>query len=313
MAILSQLTPFPAGVYTSPMEQISGKYRDRILQMMSKATHGSTVTEGNVLQLANTAILPYIDGMLDELILSDSVIKGIEHLEELLSKATGGASCMLLMEHYSNFDLPVLSYLLRADGERGTRIAEAIVAIAGMKLNEDNPIVAAFTEAYTRIVIYPSRSLAGLDPKADFAEFVRSNAINRAAMKSLNEMKKGGKLILVFPAGTRYRPWAPESKRGVREIDSYVKSFDYFCLVSVNGNVLRIQPGDMAEDLVCQDRMILEASPVIACPEFRKAARDAVSEDEDKKQAVVDEIMRKLDEMHRRNAALERPSAPECQ
>jgi glycerol-3-phosphate O-acyltransferase len=119
-------------------------------------------------------------------------------------------------------------------------------------------------------------------------------------MKALNEVKVSGKLVLVFPAGTRFRPWAPESKRGVREIDSYIKSFDHMCLVSLNGEVLRIQKGDMAEDLLCKDVIRIGVSPVISCTAFRDAAKAEAEKAgaEDKKQAVVDAIMAKLEEMH---------------
>ena len=38
--------------------------------------------------------------------------------------------------------------------------------MSGMKLNEENPYVSAFAEAYSRIIIYPSRSLAAIkDPE----------------------------------------------------------------------------------------------------------------------------------------------------
>ena len=39
------------------------------------------------------------------------------------------------------------------------------------------------------------------------------------------ELKKQGKIILVFPSGTRYRPGCPDTKRGLREIDSYLRLF----------------------------------------------------------------------------------------
>jgi glycerol-3-phosphate O-acyltransferase len=195
-------------------------------------------------------------------------------------------------------------YLLRRAVPHGNEIADAVIAIAGMKLNETNPVVSAFTEAYSRIVIYPSRSLKDIDPQKAHDEFVRSNAINRAAMKALNEVKTQGKLILVFPAGTRFRPWAPETKRGVREIDSYIKSFDYMCLVSLNGDILRIQKGDMEEDLICDDSVLIDSSPVLECSAFRESAKAATSEDDDRKQAVVDAIMARLEEMHVRNEAL---------
>ena len=286
------------------MDRISAVYRDRIMQMMGRARLGERViTEKNVRQEANKEVLPYIDGMVSDLLLGGSGVDGAANLSALYERAKAGSSCLLLLEHYSNFDLPVFNYLVRREFSNGDEIADAVIAIAGMKLNETNPVVSAFTEAYSRIVIYPSRSLAALDPKKDFAEFVRSNAINRAAMKALNAAKKEGKLILVFPAGTRFRPWEPETKRGVREIDSYIKSFDYMCLVSVNGAILKIQPGEMSEDMVEKDIVRMEASPVIECAVFREAAKKAVPDDADKKQAVVDAIMARLQAMHDRNEA----------
>ena len=292
------------------MEPISAVYRDKITKMMSKARLDTVITEQNVYQQANKKVLTYIDEMLEELILPGSGIDGAEHLRELLNKAKEGHSCLLLVEHYSNFDLPALSFLLRRDLPGGEEIADAIVAIAGFKLNEANPVVTAFSEAYTRIVIYPSRSLQGLDPEKDHSEIVRSNAINRAAMKTLNEVKVSGKLVLVFPAGTRFRPWDPESKRGVREIDSYIKSFEYFCPVAINGDVLRVQQGDMAEDLITQDVVRITVGPVTSCAEFRKKARSTAEAAgvEDKKQATVDAIMVLLEEMHQK-AEARRPKA----
>ena len=294
------------------METISAVYRDRIMQMMGRAKLGQSVSEHHVYQIANQEILPYIDSMVRELLEPESRIFGVDHLRELMEKAKAGASCLLFLEHYSNFDLPVFNYLLRHTVQGGEEIADAVVAIAGMKLNESNPVVSAFTEAYTRIVIYPSRALKDLDPQKDRDELIRSNAINRAAMKALNEVKTSGKLILVFPAGTRFRPWDPASRRGVREIDSYIKSFDYMCMVALNGEVLRIQRGDMAEDLVCRDTVFVTVDPVISCAEFREAERAKAEKEgvEDKKQAVVDAIMARFQVMHDQ-AEAQRPK-PDC-
>jgi glycerol-3-phosphate O-acyltransferase len=189
---------------------------------------------------------------------------------------------------------------LRNETEKGREIADAVIAISGIKLNEENPVVATFTGAYSRIVIYPSRSLQGLDAEKDRAEIVRSNAINRAAMKVLLELKFSGKLILVFPSGTRYRPWDPDSKKGVREIDSYIKSFDYMCPVAINGEVLHVRKGDMMEDFVSGDLIWLTIGQVLSCEEFRNRARAEAEERgiEDKKQAAVDAVMRLLEDMH---------------
>jgi glycerol-3-phosphate O-acyltransferase len=256
------------------------------------------VTEHNVYQEGDKSILPLVDKIVEDLMLPGSGIAGMDNLRELMDKAAAGKSCLLLLEHYSNMDLPNFIYLLRQESDRGNEIADAVVAIAGMKLNESSPTVAAFAGAYTRIVIYPSRSLQGLDAEKNHAEIARSNGINRAAMKALNEVKLQGKLVLVFPSGTRYRPWDPASKKGVREIDSYIKSFDYMCLVAINGELLHIRQGDMMDDYVSQDVVLFTAGPVLSCSGFRDRARAAAADTDDKKQITVDGIMNCLEEMH---------------
>jgi glycerol-3-phosphate O-acyltransferase len=288
------------------MDTLSTKFRDQIKQAVVLSKSSTLITEQNVYQEANQAILPFLDYMVETLTLPGSGVSGMEYLEDLLFKAESGKSCLLLLEHYSNLDLSLFSTLVRKEGGRGDDIARAVVAIAGMKLNEENPIVSAFASAYTKIVIYPSRSLQGLDAVKDRAEIVRSNAINRAAMKALMNIKTQGKLILLFPSGTRYRPWDPNTKRGLREIDSYIKSFDYMCPVAISGEVLHVRQGDMLEDSVSRDLVRLSAGPVLSCMEFRGKVRrgadgqtlESGGEAGDKKQAVADTIMAILDELH---------------
>jgi len=272
--------------------------------MMSISRGHGQITDSSVHQPGNSEILPHIDKIIEGNILPGSEIRNFEHLAKLFEAAKRGESCLLLLEHYSNFDLPAFHYLLRKAGGAGPEIAEALIAIAGIKLSETNPVISAFTEAYSRLVIYPSRSLEIIkrnlkDPKELVVEMMRSSTVNRAAMRSLAQLKHDGKIILVFPAGTRFRPWDPSTKRGVREIDSYIRSFDHMCLVSINGNILRVNSaGEMDEDLVCQDRIVFQASPVIDCEPFREHIKHEHRFRDDKKQAVVDEIMTMLDVMH---------------
>jgi glycerol-3-phosphate O-acyltransferase len=283
------------------METLSGKFKDLIQEAVRRSKVASVVTEQNVYQEGDTVVLPLLHKMVETLALPGSGISGFEHLKELLEKARAGHSCLLFVEHYSNMDLSAFHYLLGKEPDPGKDIADALVAIAGIKLNEENPVVAAFTGAHTRLVIYPSRSLSHLDPVKDRAEIVRSNGINRAAMKALMDIKRKGKLILVFPSGTRYRPWDPGTKKGVREIDSYIKSFDYMCMVAINGEVLHVRQGGMMDDFVSEDVIRYTAGPVQSCTEFRNAAKAKAEAAgiEDKKQAVVDTIMEGLEEMHR--------------
>ncbi|GHV90713.1 glycerol-3-phosphate O-acyltransferase [Spirochaetia bacterium] len=282
------------------MDTLVTVFGDIIKQAMGLTKTAKVVTEHNVYQEGEAEILPLLDKMVEALSLPGSGVDGLENLEDLLAKAESGKSCLLLLEHYSNMDLSTFSYFLRKAGGRGEDIAGAVVAIAGMKLTEDNPAVAAFASAYTRLVIYPSRSLQGLDAEKDHAEIVRSNGINRAAMKALNDIKVKGKLILVFPSGTRYRPWDPSTRKGVREIDSYIRSFDYLCPVAMNGVLLRVGRGEMVDDPVSRDIIRITAGPVRSCAEFREKARAEAEASgiEDKKQAAVDAVMAELEVMH---------------
>jgi glycerol-3-phosphate O-acyltransferase len=305
-----KLTPNAGDVYTprhqeADVEPISRKYRDDILRMMAVTQGLPQVTDKNVHQPGNPDLLRFIDKIVADNLLPGSGINGPEHLFELLAAAKSGEPCLLLLEHYSNFDLPVLHYLLRQSSEEGRNFAESLIAVAGIKLNETNSAVSAFSEAFSRLVIYPSRSLEiikrnYLDPKELVAEMMRSSTVNRAAMRALAELKTSGNIILVFPSGTRFRPWDPTTKRGVREIDSYIKSFSKMCLVAVNGNILRLNPegSEMEEDLICQDRVQYTVSPVMDCADFRARVKHEHRFREDKKQAVVDEIMAQLDRIH---------------
>jgi len=273
-------------------------FSEQIKKVIKVSKTPTVITEDNVYQEGDPEVLEIVDSMVEYLVLPKSGIDGFENLVELYEKAESGKSCLLLVEHYSNLDLSMVSYFARKAGGRGKEIGDSIIAIAGMKLNEDNPVVAAFTGAYTKLVICPSRSIQELDPEKDKEEILRANAINRAAMKALIRHKYKSKLVLVFPSGTRYRSWDPDSKKGVREIDSYIRSFDYMCFIALNGEVLHVQKSDMMNDDVSKDIIRVTVGPVVNCNEFRENVLAKTDNDDDKKQAVANEIMDVLEKMH---------------
>ena len=281
------------------METLTTAFGNLIKEAVVKSTAASKVTEENVFQEGNREIVPLLDKMVETLALPGSGISGMENIRELFRLLKEGRPCLLLLEHYSNLDYSLFHYFLRKE-EGNTTIADTLVAIAGKKMNEDSPVVAAFTSAYTRLVIYPSRSLQALDPEKDKEEIRRSAVINRSATRTLIRIKESGKLVLVFPSGTRYRPGDPSTKQGVREIDSYIRLFEYMCPVAINGEILHFRPGDMMDDSVSEDLVRLTAGPVMNCSAFREQVRAKAEEDgiEDKKQAVVDAVMKMLDELH---------------
>ncbi len=284
---------------------LAGKYGYLFPELERLSRAQNVITEENVLQPANEGIRKHMDAMCGEHMLPGSEFRGLEHAAQFLEAIRSGKRGIILMEHYSNFDLPGLMWLLDRSGPVGKELASRIIAMSGMKLNEENPYVSAFAEAYSRIIIYPSRSLAAItDPEQYKIEERRSRVINLASMRALDRVRKEGQAVLVFPSGTRYRPGKPETKKGVREIDSYIRLSDVMMLVSINGNCLRFSedPKDMLNDVLFHDKVLMTASPVYQCDAFRAEARAWAGEEaEDKKQIVVDYVMDRLEKMHEEN------------
>lgn len=277
---------------------------------MQKMSHAAAkIDETKVYEEANMQLRPYMWKLLDEAFNSESSLGNLENYKDFYENVVKqGKSGLILMEHYTNLDLPGILYLLEKQGEDWAKdLSSRIVAVAGMKLNEADAGVRAFTEGFTRVVIYPTRSLNAVEGKEiskeeKFAEEQKARKINFAAMRAMDGCKKRGQVILVFPSGTRYRPGKPETKRGLREIDSYLRLFDKMILVSINGNCLRINPNnpdDMLADILEPGKCVFTASPVIDCKEFRNNILDNLPEGvEDPKQKTVDAVMEYLEKQH---------------
>ncbi len=277
------------------------KYAPLIQQMISNSVGARVVTDKNVYQEGSPQNKALLKQIVSDLLLPGSGIIGLENLLELHQIALRKKACLILMEHYSNFDIPNLYELLEREAEKGQEIADAIVSVAGVKLNETSRLVLAFTEVFTRVVIYPGRSVETIadDGKRQEAERRRAR-INIAGLKALNTLRREGRLILVFPSGTRYRSWDPSTGKGLKEIDTYLKFYSSMVTVSINGNTLLPNPnGNMDEDFVNKDLVLYTVSPVVKCSEFRREAlRDSADEDEGTKQRVVDGLMGTLARQH---------------
>ena len=285
------------------------KFGDLFAEMVAHSKAAAKIDETKVYEEANLEMRKYMFKLLDETFSADSGLGNLENFKDFYEKVVKqGKSGLILMEHYTNLDLPAIIYLLQKVGEPwADDFASRIVAVAGMKLNEASAGVRAFTEGFTRVVIYPTRSLNAVEAKGISqeelkAEEQKARKINFAAMRAMDTCKKRGQMILVFPSGTRYRPGKPETKRGLREIDSYLRLFDYMLLVGINGNCLRINPDnpdDMLEDILEPGKVTLTAHPVLDCKKFREDVLSSLPTDEsDPKQKTVDQVMQILDEIH---------------
>lgn len=278
---------------------IDAVFREVTDELIRNSREQQEIDQKHVFQPANRANRPLVDRIVAALALPGSTILGFDHLRELHRRAQAGESALLLMEHYSNFDIPNLFYLAQQfDG--GDAFTESIVAMAGTKLNEESRFVLAFTEAYTRIVIYPARMLRAYEGTPNYDEEKnKSRTINRRALHEMIRVKHSGHIVLLFPAGTRYRPGKPESKQMLVEVDSYIKGFDVMVFVGIAGNTLEVHPsGAMDKDIPKSDAMVYAASPVTACREFRHVFRDGVDDPEAAKRAVAEAVGHRLDEQH---------------
>ncbi len=282
------------------MESLFQRFRNIVSQMAKNSTPGNDViTEDNVYQEGKPQNKPLMKQIIHELLLPGSRINGFENLMELNRRSAARESCLILMEHYSNFDIPCLYELLEERGSAGEEICSRIVSVAGTKLNEESHRVRAFTEIFTRVVIVAGRSGKGIDnPERLREENARRSRINLAALKKLIRLRKSGRVILVFPTGTRYRSWDPSTGKGLKEVDSYVKSYKNMVLIAINGNILPPNQAGMDADVAAPDILFYTASPVHDCRQYRDRALAAVPPDTNPKQHVVDTVMAELQRMH---------------
>src|SRR5690606_33674 len=187
--------------YNRRMIMIKDRYLELAKELLANSKAAASITGDHVYEPANSANRLIIDKIVKDLLLPGSRLEGWDRLAELHGLAAQGKSCLILMEHYSNFDIPNLHYLTQQGGPNGLQIADSILPMAGMKLNQESAFVRAFTEAYSRIVIYPSRSLKALEGTDEWAlEKKRSRQINMAALQQMVRKKHEGHIILLFPS-----------------------------------------------------------------------------------------------------------------
>jgi hypothetical protein len=284
------------------MSEYYNHLKQAFYEIQTKLTGDYEIRPDNVYQVGDFDGQEIIGSLVDKIVMPGSRIINSENLKDLYERSQKGESCLLLVEHYSNFDYPVIFRFLENDPLLGKEVARCLIPIQGMKLSSKESVTSAFTQTYSTIVIYPSRSIDEVEDPEKKAEIRKiSTPINHAAMKELTDRKYHGQIILVFPSGTRYRPWKPESKKGVREIFTYLKSFENILFLGINGNIMEPhQSNDMNADVkaIKEDLMLLTASPVLKGKEFRKQKITETPEGDDSKQYVVDQVMNELEKIH---------------
>jgi len=271
----------------------------------SRMNEDTIVTPDNVYQEAHKANRNLLFEIISKCHQPGSTILGVENVLALDDLAKQGKSCLILSEHVSNLDVPNLFVRFYDNEEKRLKeIFERFIFIAGTKLNE-YPIVKLFTEMFTRVVVYAIRSINELkNCEEGKAEMELANKINIRSTRKIGELRNQGFIFFLYAAGTRYRPWQPETKKGITAVYSYLNSFDYFCCVSINGNTM--PPGqheDMTKEEVYDDVMVFNFGEVMDARQYLKMMaekhQDENSNDgESIKQVVADDVMAQIDQLH---------------
>ncbi len=287
------------------MKTSINQFQEMVIRLQSNLHGDYEARPDNVYLPGEAANRKIIGDFIEPLMKTGSGIRGAENLKRLHELSQKGESCLLLIEHYSNFDYPALYRLVEKDKILGPKVAESFLPIQGMKLSESSDFTAAFSNSYDTIVIYPSRAIDKEKNPEKLAEIRKvSLPINHAAMRELTKRKYNGSIVIVFPAGTRYRPWAPDSKKGVREIYTYLKAFDHICFVGINGNLLiPCQEDDMEKDTLNKDVILFTVSRPVKGKEFREEKTAEAPKGADARQYVVDQVMAQLDILHEQTEA----------
>ena len=275
---------------------------DKILKDDPEIGKSQEITPENIFQLGRKEYLDYFAEIVSRVLLPGSEVKGIENLKKLYELSEKGKSCLILSRHVSNFDVPILYKLMKDASPEGEKIFDRIFFIAGKKLNEESGVSNICTSMFNRVVIAPKQNFpADMNEDEKKEILIKDLAINKSAQKKIKEMKHNKWICLIYPTATRERPWDKNTKKGIRETDNYLKSFDYFLCMSINGLTLLPQKErGMIFDFLKKDIVYYNTGEIQKSEDFRNKILDNIKDDPniDKKQFIIDEIMKEIHRLH---------------
>ncbi|MBW1828824.1 MAG: hypothetical protein JRI74_05335 [Deltaproteobacteria bacterium] len=256
------------------------------------------ITPANVFQEGIRHNYDLFIELVDRLMLPGSRVEGAKHLTKALSLIEQKQSILFLMKHVGNFDVPGFYSLLSREGTPYQDILDRIVFIAGRKLNEDSMFVKTYTEIFSRLVIVSNREIPPETPGAPpeqrslrEAVIKEASLINRAALRMMIQLKKEGRIIVLFPMGGRPKPWLKE--KGVKETTSYMKLFDYVNFIEMKGNLMPVGK-NMAEESPQRDKIVFVISEPVLTKTYLEESRKLFgmqTEETDFDQFNVDRVM----------------------
>jgi len=225
----------------------------------------------------------------ERLLLPGSGLSGLENLIELAERAEFGEPGMILSWHGSNLDAPNLNSFLSQSGR--SDLFDRLVFVAGRKLDEESATSRALTESFTRVVVTPQ---AGLDSiTQDATALGTAKRLNLKALRSARSLLREGRLLFLFPTGTRYRDSRPETGRALRQVDGYLRLCKNFVVLNTAGNALLPIDGCPLIDEYAEPALVRHSiGPVTQAASFRQEVRErAAAIGADPRGAIADAVM----------------------
>ena len=179
-------------------ERLGEKYAYLFKDLAAFARAENKIDETNIYQEANQKILPIVDKMLEENMLPGSKMEGMEHVKDFLDQIAAGKHGLLLCEHYSNFDLPGLHYLLRQAGEEG-KILAAIIDLLGDITEEICDSKQSLSKLAEDLTLYPQHTI---NVRVKDKGAVENDKDVISAIKDIEKLIGGKGRVLLRKSGT---------------------------------------------------------------------------------------------------------------
>ena len=113
------------------------KYKHYFEKLLENSKAPAVIDETNVYQEANPVPRQILFDVINENLCEGSRLEGKENFKAFYDAVKAGKRGLILMEHYTNLDLPAILCMLNNEGSDWAKdLSSRIVAIAGIKLNE---------------------------------------------------------------------------------------------------------------------------------------------------------------------------------
>ncbi|MBQ1593677.1 MAG: 1-acyl-sn-glycerol-3-phosphate acyltransferase, partial [Treponema sp.] len=93
------------------------RYGESFKKLASLSVAAAKIDSTNVYQEENPTTRKIMDALVEDNTLPESHLEGTENFEKFYDEVCAGKRGLILMEHYSNTDLPAFCYMLEHSGK----------------------------------------------------------------------------------------------------------------------------------------------------------------------------------------------------